>query len=150
MPQSLSFNLVHIIFTTKNRRPLLGKELCSNLYPYMAQIARDKRCECYRIGGIVDHVHLAVRLAPVITASKLISEVKTGSSRWLKKQAPQLHDFAWQEGYASFSASPKGLDALIGYIDNQEAHHKKVSYQDELRKFFKQYGVEFDERYVWD
>lgn len=149
MPQSLAINIVHIIFSTKNRQPMLDAETRERLYPYMAQLVRDKGSECYRIGGVEDHVHLAVRLSKTTTLSKTISEAKTGTSKWLKGLSPALSEFAWQEGFGAFSVSPKDLDSVIGYIDRQEDHHRKVTFQDEFRKFLKQYGVEYDENYVW-
>jgi len=149
MPQSLSINLVHIIFSTKNREPLLDPETRQRLFPYMAELIRDKGSECYRIGGVEDHVHLAIRLSKTATLSKTISEAKTGTSRWLKELSLKLSDFSWQEGYGAFSISPKDLDAVIRYIDQQEAHHKKTSFQDEFRKFLKQYKMDYDEKYVW-
>ena len=149
MPQSLSINIVHVIFSTKNREPLLEKGIRSRLYPYMAELIRDKGSECYRIGGVEDHVHLAIRLSKTATLSKTISEAKTGTSRWLKEVSPKLSSLAWQEGYGAFSVSPKDLDSVVGYIDRQEEHHKKVTFQDEFRKFLKQYKVDYDEEYVW-
>lgn len=149
MAQSLSINIIHIIFSTKNRQPLLNKQIRERLYPYMAQLVRDKGSECYRIGGVEDHVHLAIRLSKTVTLSKMISEVKTGTSKWLKGVSSSLSEFAWQEGYGAFSVSPKDLDAVIKYIDRQEEHHKKASFQDEFRAFLKKYGVEYDENYVW-
>ena len=115
----------------------------------MAALIRDKRSECYRVGGVEDHVHLAVRLSPTLPLSKLISEVKTGTSSWLKRSAPMLADFGWQDGYGAFSVSSQHLDALIYYITNQEEHHKKEDFQTEFRKFLHKYGVEYDEQYVW-
>lgn len=149
MPQSLSINLVHVIFSTKNREPYLDPDTRQRLYPYMAQLIRDKGSECYRIGGIEDHIHLAIRLSKTATLSKTISEAKTGTSRWLKEISPKLSSFSWQEGYGAFSVSPKDLDAVIGYIDHQEEHHKKISFQDEFRKFLNKYQMDFDENYVW-
>jgi REP element-mobilizing transposase RayT len=149
MPQSLSMNLVHIIFSTKNREPFLDKDTRDRLFPYMAELIRDKGSECYRIGGIEDHVHLAIRLSKTATLSKTISEAKTGTSRWLKTISPKLFNFSWQEGYGAFSISPKDLDAVIRYIDHQEEHHKKTRFQDEFRKFLKQYKMDYDEKYVW-
>ena len=115
----------------------------------MAQLIRDKGSECYRIGGVEDHVHLAIRLSKTTTLSRMISEAKTGTSKWLKNISPALSEFSWQEGYGAFSVSPKDLDAVIGYIDKQEEHHKKTTFQDEFRKFLIQYGVDYDEEYVW-
>ncbi len=148
MPQSLSLNLVHIIFSTKNRHPFLDKNTRERLYPYMAQLIRDKGSECYRVGGVEDHVHLAIRLSKTATLSKTVSELKTGTSKWLKEVSPKLSKFAWQEGYGAFSISPKDLSAVTNYIDQQEEHHQKVSFQDEFRQFLKQYGMEYDEDYV--
>ena len=113
------------------------------------QLIRDKGSECYRIGGVEDHVHLAIRLSKTATLSKTIAEAKTGTSHWLKGLSPELSNFSWQEGYGAFSISPKDLDAVIHYIDHQEEHHKKATFQDEFRKFLKQYGVDYDEKYVW-
>jgi putative transposase len=148
MPQTLSFNLVHIIFSTKNRLPLIGDDIASALHSYLAGTARKLGCECFRAGGIADHIHLAVRLAPARMGAKVVSEIKTGSSAWMKQQG--VTNFAWQRGYGMFSVSPADLGALIRYIDQQEVHHRKRSFQDEMRAFFEKYHVEFDERYVWD
>ena len=149
MPQSLSVNIIHITFSTKDRQPSLDKETRDRLYPYMAQLIRDRGSECYRIGGVEDHVHIALRLSKTISLSKMISETKTGTSRWLKELSPHLEEFAWQEGYGAFSVSPQNLDSLIGYIDKQEEHHKKASFKEEFRKLLIQYEVDYDESYVW-
>lgn len=149
MPQSLAINIVHVIFSMKNREPLLTGGVRERLYPYMANLIREKGSECYRIGGVEDHVHLAIRLSRTETLSKMISEAKTGTSQWLKAISPELSKFAWQEGFGAFSVSPKDLDAVIAYIDGQEEHHRTVTFQDEFRKFLRLYGVEYDEQYVW-
>jgi REP element-mobilizing transposase RayT len=148
MPQTLSFNLVHIVFSTKNRAPLIHEDTIATLHAYLAGTARRLDCECYRAGGVNDHVHLAVKLATTKTAAKLVSEIKTGSSIWMKEQGSR--NFAWQRGYGLFSVSPADLAALIQYIDGQAMHHRKRSFQDEMRAFFEKYRIAFDERYVWD
>jgi len=107
-------------------------------------------CECYRVGGTADHVHLGVRLSRTITIAKLVQELKTASSIWAKAQSPALGEFAWQRGYGCFSISPSHLNALIEYIDNQEQHHQTRTFQDEFRAFLEKYGVQYDEAYVWD
>jgi putative transposase len=150
MPQSLSYLLVHVIFSTKDRSPLLNSDIRSELYPYMATVVRNAGCECYRIGGVEDHVHLAIRLSRTLAVSDLLTELKTSSNRWIKSTSPQLATFSWQRGFGAFSVGPSDLEALLRYIDGQEEHHKKTSFQDEFRAFLKKYGVEFDERYVWD
>ncbi len=150
MPQSLSYLLVHLIFSTKDRTPLLVGETLPALHAYMATVARGLDCECYRAGGTADHVHLAIRLSRTLTMAKLVVDLKTSSSKWLKTQSQELAGFSWQRGYGAFSVGPSDLEALRTYIANQEEHHKIRSFQDEYRSFLKKYGVEFDERYVWD
>ncbi|MFZ4593057.1 MAG: transposase [Verrucomicrobiaceae bacterium] len=120
------------------------------LHAYLATVARNVDCECFRVGGVADHVHLAVRLSRTITMSQLIEELKTSSSKWLKTQSPALAAFAWQRGYGAFSVGPSDLNALLHYIDNQEEHHRTRTFQDEYRAFLKKYGIEYDGRYVWD
>ena len=150
MPQSLSYLLTHIVFSTKDRAPVLDPVVRSPLHAYLATVARSVDCECFRVGGIADHVHLAVRLSRTITMAQLIEELKTSSSKWLKTQSPALATFAWQRGYGAFSVGPSDLDALLHYIDTQEEHHRTRTFQDEYRAFLKKYGIDYDERYVWD
>jgi len=150
MPQSLSFLLVHLIFSTKDRAPNLNLSVRPNLHAYLATVARNTNCECFRVGGVADHVHLAIRLSRTTTIAQLVEELKTSSSKWLKTQAPGLKHFAWQHGYGAFSVGPSDLEALASYIDAQEEHHRHLSFQEEYRAFLKRYGIEFDERYTWD
>ena len=150
MPQSLNHVLIHLIFSTKDRSPCLSPSIGPSLHAYLATVARNAGCECPRVGGVADHVHLAVQLSRTITIAALVEELKTTSSKWIKTQAPELAAFAWQRGYGVFSVRPGELGKLVAYIDNQVEHHKKQSFQDEYRMFLKKYGVEYDERYVWD
>jgi len=147
MPQSLSLVIVHVIFSTKDRAEVLNKNISPELYLYLATIARNLDCECYRAGGASNHVHLAIRLSRTITIAKLIEELKTSSTKWLKSHLP---NFSWQRGYGAFSVGPSDLPALLAYIDTQEEHHRKHSFEDEFRALLKKYGVEHDERYMWD
>lgn len=150
MPQSLSYLLTHIVFCTKDRTPVLDATVRPALHAYLATVARNVDCECFRVGGVADHVHLAVRLSRTITMAQLIEELKTSSSKWLKPQSPALAAFARQRGYGAFSVGPSDLNALLHYIDTQEEHHKTRTFQDEYRAFLTKYGIEYDERYVWD
>jgi putative transposase len=150
MPQSLSYLLTHIVFSTKDRAPLLDAPVGPALHAYLATVARNVDCECFRVGGVADHVHIAVRLSRTITMAQLIEELKTSSSKWLKNQSPALAAFAWQRGYGAFSVGPSDLNALLNYIDIQEEHHRTRTFQDEYRAFLKKYGIDYDERYVWD
>jgi REP element-mobilizing transposase RayT len=150
MPQSLSFTLIHLVFSTKDRSPLLDPETRPKLHAYLATIARDADCECYRVGGMADHVHLAIRLSRTLTIANLVENLKTSSSKWLKTESPALASFSWQRGYGCFSVGPTDLDSLCVYIDNQPEHHRARTFQDEFRMFLKKYGIKFDEAYVWD
>lgn len=150
MPQSLDYVLLHLVFSTKDRVPCLGKTIRPGLHAYLATIARNAGCECPRVGGVSDHVHLAVELSRTISIADLVLTLKTSSSKWLKTQSTELTGFAWQSGYGVFSVGPSDLSALISYIDHQEEHHRTRTFQEEYRGFLKKYGMTFDERYVWD
>jgi len=150
MPQSLSLVIVHVIFSTKDRRPLLDTNTRPNLHAYLATVARNAGCECYRAGGVADHVHLAIRLSRTLTIADLVENLKTSSSKWLKAQSPMLKTFSWQRGYACFSVGPTDLDPLCAYIEKQEKHHRTRTFQEEFRMFLKKYGVEYNAAYVWD
>lgn len=148
MPQSLSCVLLHIIFSVKDRRPLLKRDIRPELFAYLATAIRNAGCECIRVGGTDDHVHLAIALSRTITTAKVIEVIKSSSSRWLKTKG--LANFAWQRGYGVFSISASDRQALVRYIDSQEKHHAKYSFQDELRLLLDKYGISFDETYLWD
>jgi len=150
MPQSLSLVVIHVIFSTKERRPFLAPGIRPNLHAYLATVARNAGCECYRAGGVEDHVHLAIRLARTLTIADLVENLKTSTSKWLKTQSPDLAAFSWQRGYGCFSVGPTDLNALLAYIDNQEEHHRAKTFQEEFRMLLDKYGVEYDEAYVWD
>ena len=150
MPQSLSLVIVHVIFSTKERRPFIEPDTRPKLHAYLATVARNAGCDAYRVGGVADHVHLAIRLSRTITIADLVETLKTSSSKWLKTQSPGLDEFSWQRGYGCFSVGPSDLDALCAYIDHQEEHHKTRTFQDEFRMFLEKYGVKYEEAYVWN
>ena len=150
MSQSLDNIVLHIVFTTKDRAPVIDKTVRPVLHAYLATVVRNMKCGCPRVGGTSDHVHLAVQFSRTLTVAEPLEEIKTASSKWLKTQSPVLSKFSWQRGYGVFSVSPDKLDDLISYIDNQEEHHRARTFQEEFRSFLKEYGVPFDERYVWD
>ena len=150
MPQSLSLVLVHLLFSTKDRYPYLAAGVRPSLFSYLATVARNQGHECYRVGGVADHVRLAIRLSRTVTVAALVEELKTSSSKWLKTQSPEHVTFAWQRGYGAFSVGSADSGALLAYIDAQEEHHRTRSFQEEYRAFLAKYGIQFDERYVWD
>lgn len=150
MPQSLSLVVIHVIFSTKDRRPLLDAVMRPKLHAYLATVARNAGCEAYRVGGVADHVHLAIRLLRTLTVADLVENLKTSSSKWVKGQVPDLSAFSWQRGYGCFSVGPTDLDLLCAYIDQQEEHHRTRTFQEEFRMLLKKYGVAHDEAYMWD
>jgi putative transposase len=150
MPQSLNRVIVHLVFSTKDRRPWIDTSVRSSLHAYLATVVRTSGCDCFRAGGVADHVHLAVNLTRTISVADLVQELKTSSSAWIKTQSADLRDFAWQRGYGAFSVGPGDLDAVIAYIDRQEEHHRTKSFEEEYLAFLAKYGIEHDERYVWD
>jgi REP element-mobilizing transposase RayT len=119
MPQSLGLVIVHFVFSTKDRFAYLDPAVRPSLHAYLATVARNQGNQCYRVGGVADHVHLAVRLSRAVTVAQFTEGVKTSSSKWLKNQSRDLTPFAWQRGYGAFSVGPADLDALIAYIDRQ-------------------------------
>ena len=148
MPQTLSFNLVHVVFSTKGRVPMIPAQVRPLLCAYLAATARELGCECFRAGGVADHVHLALKLGVTKSAARIVSEIKSNSSAWMKTQG--VAAFAWQRGYGLFSVSPADCGELVRYIEAQEERHRRRSFQDEMRAMFEKYHVAFDERYVWD
>jgi len=150
MPQSFALIIVHLVFSTKDRTPILAAPIRTALHAYLATVARNAGCECFRVGGVADHVHLAINLSRTTTTAKMVEELKTSSSRWLKAQSPTFAAFAWQRGYGAFSVGPSDLVALRHYIDTQEKHHHKLTFEEELRSFLAKYGIEHDERHMWD
>ena len=150
MPQSLSNILVHVVFSTKNRENLLIESITSELYKYLAQICKNNNSPIKQIGGINNHIHMLLDLSRSISISKLISEIKSNSTRWLKTKGSHLKNFSWQNGYGVFSIGESGLLNCQHYIKNQKEHHKKISFEEELKLFLKKYSVNYDERYLFD
>ncbi len=150
MPQSFSAVYLHIIFSTKERQPLITPDLAPRLYEYLGGVVRGNGCCLTTSGGVADHVHLLVTIDRVITIADLVRELKAASSRWIHDTFPQLGGFAWQSGYGAFSVSVSQIEVVKAYIARQAEHHKTVTFQDEYRVFLKKHGLEWDERYVWD
>jgi len=151
MPQSLVQFYAHIVFSTKNRKPLLadaGER--SQLHAYLAGACEGQRSPAINIGGTEDHVHILCRLSKSLDVVALVREIKRDSSKWLKHEFPALSEFAWQEGYGAFSLSPSHVEKVKAYIDNQMERHRRESFQDEFRRICAKYGVAIDERYAWD
>ena len=151
MPQSLSAVYLHLVFSTKDRQPfLMDPTLRAEMHAYLGGASKTLDCPPIIVGGVEDHVHLLCRMARTITQSDWVKEIKRVSSLWIKQRDPALASFAWQAGYGAFSVSASALKPTSHYITTQEEHHKKLTFQDEYRTLLRKYGVEWDERYVWD
>lgn len=150
MGQSLVRNHIHIVFSTKHRNPLIHNSYADELYSYIGGICKDMECFPIKIGGYTDHIHILCMLSKKIALMKLLEEIKSHSSKWMKTKDDSLKNFYWQEGYGAFSVNPTEVDKVIAYITNQHEHHSKKTFQDEYRSFLEKYNVVYDERYVWD
>jgi putative transposase len=150
MPQSLSNIVVHSTFSTKNREPWLDSDICSRMHAYLATICRDAGGNALRIGGISDHVHILSTLPRTISQSKMIEQLKTTSSKWIKTVDVRFRNFSWQRGYAAFSVSPSQTETVVKYIDRQKDHHRARTFQEEYLELLRKHGIRFDERFVWD
>ena len=150
MPQSLHLLSVHIVFSTKERRPWLHREIRPRVWAYQSRILQNLECYSMTIGGVEDHVHIACQLTKKTAPMKVLEILKKDSSKFVKTLAPELSAFHWQDGYGLFSVSPSHVEGLRQYILNQEEHHKTESFQEEFLRLLKKYQVPYDERYLWD
>ena len=151
MSQSLSAVYLHLVFSTKERRPFLcDKTVRDALHAYMGGVSKTLDCPPLIVGGVEDHVHLLCRFARTITQAEWVKELKRISNGWLKEKGRDHADFEWQGGYADFSVSQSNLEQVKQCIASQEEHHRKTRFQDELRTLLRKHETEFDERYVWD
>jgi REP element-mobilizing transposase RayT len=151
MSQSFVQIYLHIVFSTKHRAAFLtDKSLRNNLHAYLQGTCRNLECPSLAIGGVEDHVHILCRLSKMQSVSELIREFKRESSKWVKEQDPKLGAFYWQQGYGAFSISPSHIEVLKEYIQNQQEHHRTETFQEELRRLCRKYGLELDERYAWE
>ena len=150
MGQSLVQLYVHLVFSTKRRRPFLRRDAVRvQTHRYLAGAFKNLHSPAIVVGGVEDHVHILCRLGKSANVSDLVRDVKRESSKWIKTQSGP-NDFGWQEGYGAFSISPGHVEALIEYINNQPEHHRRESFQEEFRRLCDRYGLRIDERYVWE
>ncbi len=151
MPQSLANLLVHLVFSTKDRRVLMhNHDLRDEMHRYLAGVSARLDCPAVTVGGTEDHVHLLGRQSRSVTLADWVKELKRVSSLWAKTRDPQWSVFQWQAGYGAFSVSQSQSSRVQRYIASQEERHRRLSFQDELRRLLKKHGVEFDEQYIWD
>jgi REP element-mobilizing transposase RayT len=151
MPQSLSQVWLHIVFSTKERRPYLqDPSFRDEMFRMLSHHVQQSGCYPKLSGGWVDPVHVLCGLSRTTKISDLLESIKTETSKWAKTKPNCSSLFSWQTGYGVFSVSQSKLESVIHYIENQEAHHKRLSFQDEFRELCRLHGVALDEKYAWD
>jgi REP element-mobilizing transposase RayT len=146
MPHAYVKNVIHVVFSTKDRGKTIPNKLQSRLFAFVAGICRNHGIFSYAIGGTGDHVHLLIEVPADMPVAKAVGTIKSNSSRWANKNVPT---FAWQQGYAAFSVSASVIPAVVRYIENQEAHHRKMSFEDEFVAMLKKHGVAFEPKFVF-
>ena len=141
--------IYHIVFSTKERRPFLYDEAFSEMCAYVGGVLRDQGAHPVAVGGMPDHLHLAIIGRPTMRLSDLMREVKANSSKWIHGRFAALKAFGWQDSYSAFSVSESVLPDVVEYIRGQEAHHRKQTFQEELLALLAKHGVEYDPRHIW-
>ena len=150
MSQSLANIVVHLVFSTKDRRPLLRDEERGQLHAYITGILKNLDSSLIEINSMRDHVHVLFAQSKNHAPAKIVEQVKSSSSIWIKKQHAWYEDFAWQGGYGEFSVSPMHVESVREYIRSQPEHHKQEDFQTEYRRFCDKNARPLDERYAWD
>jgi len=140
----------HCVFSTKDRRPFIRPEFRDRLWPYLGGIARENGIKTLSIGGVEDHVHLLLSLPATMPIAKAMQLIKGGSSKWVHETFAEQRLFGWQTKYGAFSVSVSQVDRIVGYIENQEAHHRKITFQEEFVAVLKKHRIDHDERYLWE
>ena len=138
--------LYHFVFSTKNRIPLISENFQQDLYSYIGGIIRGEGGTLLEIGGISDHVHLLTKLKPTKSISEMLNRIKSKSSKWMNEERLKIRKFGWQDGYGAFSVSESRTASMRRYIRSQEEHHRRQSFQDELRGLLEKHGIEYEER----
>jgi REP element-mobilizing transposase RayT len=141
--------LFHIIFSTKNRIPYLRSEIRNRVLMYMTGTARATGASDVLINGPADHVHIFLRVPPALAVAEVVNKIKCNSSKWAHDKRLLPRAFGWQTGYAAFSVSPSNADGVMRYIQGQELHHRKISFQEEYLRFLEKHGVEYDRKHIW-
>ena len=150
MSQSLANIVVHLVFSTKGRRPLLRDDERGQLHAYIAGILKNHDSPLIEINSVRDHIHILFAQSKNHAPAKIVEQVKTWSSVWLKQHHAWYADFAWQGGYGEFSVSPRQVEAVRRYIRRQQEHHAQKDFQTEFRHFCERNAKPLDDRYAWD
>ena len=139
----------HVIFSTKNRVPIIHQDSEARVWAYLGGVARKHRMTALQVGGVEDHIHALIMAPPTIAPSQIAQFLKGDSSKWLHEEFPATRGIGWQDGYGAFTVSKSALPEVVRYIQEQRLHHQKRTFQDEYRTFLHRHEVAYDERYVW-
>jgi putative transposase len=139
-------NHVHVIFSTKQRRKTIPKELQPRLWAYLAGICKNYEMIALIVGGTQDHVRLLFHLPPKLALAKAVQLLKSNSSKWM---SDQVREFSWQAGYGAFSVSSSNIESVTRYIDNQKAHHRKIGFDEEFQAILAKHDIEYDPKYLF-
>jgi putative transposase len=146
MSHTYAQNVIHIVFSTKDRRKAISREFQPRMWAYAAGICAKLGILVRAVGGMEDHIHFLIQVPPSVAVAKAILAIKSNSSRWANEEG---HKFAWQQGYGAFSVSSSNVAAVIRYIQNQEAHHKKMGFDAEFLTLLKKHRMQFDPKFVF-
>jgi len=149
MAETYSSLYVHVVFSTKGRQPTMRSDLRQRIWAYLGGIARGEEMKAIEVGGTADHIHALLSLAPTVAPAMVVKSLKGNSSKWSNETLGLPYRFEWQEGYGAFSVGWSQIDRTVAYIQNQERHHRKKSFQEEYLGFLKRHKIEYDERYIW-
>lgn len=142
--------LEHVVFSTKSRANLIAPDIELELFAYIGGIVRNFNSVLLAANGTANHIHLLISLAKLTLLPDLVGHIKRNSTKWIKTKGGMLTKFGWQDGYSAFSVGHSQVDTVKAYIADQKDHHLERLFEDEMRGFYRKYGIEFDERYVWD
>ena len=140
---------VHVVFSTKNRAPHIAAEIEDDVWRYLGGICRTHGVKALQIGGVDDHVHLLLSYGPTLALSDFMKRLKGESSKWIFGRWPALGAFSWQDGYGAFSIGKSQVAAMLSYIQGQRAHHAKVPFEAEYRRFLHVHDIEAEERFIF-
>ena len=150
MGQSLVQNYIHIVFSTKYRKPLITPPYEEELHSYIGGVCKELGCPVLIVGGYTDHIHILCMLSKKMALMTLVQKIKASSSKWMKTKDKKLKNFFWQDGYGAFSVNPRQVDIVINYIKNQHEHHRKKSFKEEYRLILDKFEMDYNEIYLWD
>lgn len=137
--------LMHVVFSTKDRQPLITPTLQERLWAYLGGIAKENKMRALKVGGVADHIHILLSIPSTLSVAKSVQLIKGNSSKWIHETFPELRGFEWQAGYGAFSISVSGIDNTVAYIENQAEHHDQKSFKEELKAILEKHGIKFED-----